>query len=88
MNELRVARLSTATVYRLFFFGLLFGCVPIFLLDQPLTGLKAILAGPFIGVIFALVGTAMFGSAAALGLWVRSTFGPLAIQYQAEDFDA
>jgi hypothetical protein len=103
MKELLVARLSTATVYRVFFFGLLFGCIPIFVVlgvlayfglstltwnHQPLTGLKAIFVSPVMGVFFALLGTAFFGSAAALGLWIRSKFRPLAIQYQDSSADA
>lgn len=96
MQQLTVARLSTATVYRLFFFGLIFGCVPIFFVlgvlgyfdlstmnwnGRPLTGIKAIIAGPFMGLFFALLGTAFFGSAAALGLWLRSKFASLSLQF-------
>ena len=103
MKELTVARLSTATIYRVFFFGLLFGCIPIFFLlgilayfdlttltwnNRPMTGLKAIIAGPFIGLLFALMGTALFGSAAALGLWIRSKFRPLSIQYKDANIGA
>ena len=103
MKELQVARLSTATIYRVFFLGSLFGCIPIFFIlgvlgyfgmstltwnHQPLTGMTAVIAGPFIGAFFALFGTATFGSAVALGLWLRSRFGPLAIQYQDSGLDA
>lgn len=96
MQQLTVARLTTATIYRVFFFGLLFGCFPIFLIlgilgyfdlatvhwnNQPVTGFRAIIVGPFIGLLFTFVGTAFFGSAAALGLWIRSKFLPLDIHY-------
>lgn len=96
MQQLIVARLTTATVYRLFFFGLIFGCVPIFTIlgmlayfdlstltwnGRPLAGIRAVIAGPFMGLFFALMGTALFGSAAALGLWLRSKFSPLPLQY-------
>ncbi|MEX2151551.1 MAG: hypothetical protein WD793_15160 [Steroidobacteraceae bacterium] len=104
MQQLTIARLTTATIYRIFFLGLLFGCVPIFLVlgilgyfdlatlhwnNRPVTGLRAVIAGPFIGLLFALVGTAFFGSAAAVGLWLRSKFLPLDIQYvEKQGFDA
>jgi hypothetical protein len=103
MKELQVARLSTATIYRLFFLGSLFGCIPIFFLfgilgyfglgtlawnNQPLTGWTAVIAGPFIGAFFALFGTATFGSAVALGLWLKSRLGPLAIQYRDSNSDS
>jgi hypothetical protein len=97
MKELTVRRLSTPTVYCLFFVGLLCGALPIFLMlgvlsyfgistltwnDKPLTGVSALLGGPFIGLFIALLGTAFFGTIAAVGLWIYSKFSTLKIQYE------
>jgi hypothetical protein len=98
MHELSIRRLGTGTIYRLLFFGLLFGCIPIFTIlgvlgsfglatmnwnGQPLTGIRSAVAGPFMGVFFALIGTAFCGTATALGLWIRAKFTTFSIQYYA-----
>jgi hypothetical protein len=102
MKTLHIARLRTGTVYKLVFTGLLAGFFPIFLLfgilgsmdmaslswnEQPVTGLKAILIGPLMGVFMALLFTALIGSVMALGLWLYSRFKPLSIEYEEVDGD-
>lgn len=49
--------------------------------DEPLTDVKAIIMAPVMGIIFALIGIAFFGSAMALGLWIHSFFRPSKIEY-------
>ena len=76
--------------------GLLFGAVPLAAVlgmlgyfgfatlnwnGEPLTGTSALVGGPFMGLFFALTGTAFAGSAAALGLWIYSKFARLRIEY-------
>lgn len=96
MNSLRIAKLSAGTVYKLMLVGLLCGFLPLFMLfgilgwldlmtlswnAQPVTGPKAIVAAPFMGVFFALVCTALIGSVAALGLWIYARFRTLTIEF-------
>ncbi|HZF30595.1 MAG TPA: hypothetical protein VE907_15880 [Gammaproteobacteria bacterium] len=98
MPDLSVARITTGTVYRLTFVGLLFGCVPLFAVlgvlgyfgittlqwnDQPLTGMRSLVAGPFIGAFFAAVFGAFAGTVGAFGLWLYSRFAPLTIRYES-----
>lgn len=103
MPDLSVARIATGTVYRLTFVGLLFGCVPLFAAlgalgyfgvtilewnDQPLTGLRSLVAGPFIGVLFAAVLGTFAGTLCAFGLWLYSRFAPLTIRYEPDSSTA
>jgi len=98
MPDLSVARITAGTVYRLTFVGLLFGCVPLFAVlgvlgyfgittlqwnDQPLTGIRSLIAGPFIGALFAAVFGAFTGTVCALGLWLYSRLAPMTIRYEA-----
>jgi len=34
------------------------------------------------GILFALLGTALFGSAMAFGLWLYSKFKPIELEYE------
>ena len=97
MQEITVKRLSTGTVYRVVFLDPLFGAVPFFSVcgllgalgivtvtwgDQQLTGLKAVVASPFIGLMFTITSTVLVGSAAAFGLWLYSKFFELRLEYE------
>lgn len=97
MQTLLVKRLRTGNIYRIVAIGLASGGIPIFILfgllasvdlmtlhwnGQPVSGTKALVVGPLLGVLFALPGTAIFGSAAAFGLWLYSRFRPLQIEYE------
>lgn len=100
MKSVKMAQLSTGSVYKLVALGSLFGCVPLFvffgllayagLLDlswngAPVTGVKAIVVAPPMGLFAALLVTAMVGSAVALGLWIYARIRPVAIDYVAVD---
>lgn len=95
-KTLQISRLRTGTVYKLVLLGLLVGSIPVFLVggllasadlitmnwnDQPVTGPKAILIGPLMGLFFALICTAFAGSVMALGLWIFGKFRPLALEF-------
>jgi hypothetical protein len=97
MKSIVVRKLRTATVYKLVATGAVFGLVPVFVVfgvlgamglstltwnGQPVTGPRAIIAGPLMGVMFALICTALFGSAIALGLWIYSKFRTLNLEYE------
>jgi len=97
MQTLLVKRLRTGSFYKILAIGLACGGIPICIgfgllasVDlmtlnwngQPVTGTKALFVGPLMGVFFALIGTAIFGSAAAFGLWLYSKFRPLEIEYE------
>ena len=96
ISTIKVAKLSAGTVYKLVLVGLLAGFFPLFVLfgilgsmdlltmtwnEQPVTGLKALVVGPLMGVFFALVFTALVGSVIALGLWLFGKFRPLTLEY-------
>jgi Na+-transporting NADH:ubiquinone oxidoreductase subunit NqrB len=96
VESIHVARLATGTVYKLVFIGLLCGFVPLFALfgvmgsmdlvtltwnEEPLTGVRALIAGPFMGVLFALLFTALVGSVMALGLWIYGRFRGLTVDF-------
>ncbi len=87
-------RLSVGSVYKLWLIGLsvsmvslgvLFGVLAMFGFntvtwnEQPLHGVAGLIGGPLLGVFVALLFTAIFGSAAALGLWLYSKFRPITL---------
>ncbi|MCL4780844.1 MAG: hypothetical protein KJ049_11670 [Gammaproteobacteria bacterium] len=97
MQTLVVKRLRTGNIYKILAIGLASGCIPICIVfgllasvdlmtlnwnGQPVSGARALVVGPLLGVLFALLGTAIFGSAAAFGLWLYSKFQPLEIEYE------
>jgi hypothetical protein len=97
MKSIVVRKLRTGTVYKLVALGAVFGFLPLFGVlgvlgsmgfstltwnNQPVTGLRSIIAGPLIGAVFALICVAVFGSAVALGLWIYSKFRPLSLEYE------
>lgn len=95
-NSLQIAKLRTGTIYKLVLVGLVFGFVPLFILfgvlgaldlmtlswnGQAVTGPKAIVVGPLMGLLFSLVFTAVLGSVMAFGLWLFGKFRPLTIDF-------
>ena len=97
MKSIVVRRLRTGSIYRLIATGAAFGFVPLFVVlgllasaqlftlnwnGQAVAGPKALLVGPLMGIFFAVIGVAVFGSAIALGLWIYSKFKPLTIEYE------
>ena len=93
-TKVSATRISTGTIYKLWFFGLLASMVPLGLLGgvlaafgfntvtwngQPLHGVPGLIAGPFIGVFISVFITVIFGSASACGLWLFSKFRPISI---------
>jgi hypothetical protein len=56
--------------------------------DQPVLGLKALVAGPFMGLFAAALFTALIGLMLSLGLWLYSKFRPLSIRVLLEGTDA
>jgi hypothetical protein len=97
MRSILVRRLRTGSIYHLSAIGATFGLVPVLTLcgvlasfglvnltwnDQIVTGPRAVIVGPLMGVVFALMCTAFFGSALALGLWLYSKFRPLSVEYE------
>ncbi len=96
MNDLRVAMLSPSTVYKLFAIGMLTFFLPVSILagilaslnlitltwnEQTITGLRALVAAPVMGLVVALILTAVQGSMVAFGLWLYSKVRPLTIHY-------
>ena len=97
MKSILVRRLRTGSVYRFSAIGAAFGLVPLFTLfgilasvglfnltwnDEVVTGPRALIVGPLMGALFALICTALFGSSLALGLWIYSKFRPLSLEFE------
>jgi hypothetical protein len=100
MEKLTIRKLGLGTLFKITFIGLVCGFVPLFTLmgilgyfgmadltwnEQPLTGVSALVAGPFLGLFMALVFTMFIGVALGLGLFIYSKFRPLEIEYEAVD---
>lgn len=99
LQNLTVRQLSTSSVYKLVALGSASALVPLFTVmglmstlnigsvewnGQSLSGLKGLLMSPFIGLLMALLLTALLGSLLALGLWLWSLFRPLQLTYRPE----
>lgn len=97
MQKLLVRRIRTSSIYRLVAIGAAVGAIPLCTLlgvlaffnlialywnGEIVTGPKALAVGPLMGVLFALLGTALFGSAMAFGLWLYSRFKPIELEYE------
>ena len=97
MRSILVRRLRTGSIYRFSAIGATFGLIPLFALlgvlasvglvnltwnGEVVTGPRAVLVGPVMGAFLALICTALFGSATALGLWIYSKFRPLSVEYE------
>jgi len=97
MKKIKVSKLSTGSIYKLFAIGLSAGFLPLFLLlglfgafgmetitwnNQPVTGLNAILISPLMVILMTVIFTVLIGSICALGLWLYSFIRPLIIKYE------
>jgi len=98
MVIVRVKKVSAGTVYKLMAIGLSVGFFPIFIIfgimaangmdvltwnEQSVTGIKALIVGPLMGLMMTLLFTAFLGSVTAFGLWIYSFIKPLNIKYTA-----
>jgi len=97
MKSIVVHRLRNGSVYRISAIGAVFGMIPLFTVfgilasmnlftltwnNEAVTGPRALIVGPLMGVLFSAVCTALFGSVIALGLWIYSKFRPLTLEYE------
>src|SRR3982750_4368038 len=98
-HSIEIRRIRTGSVFRIVAAGTFFSITPFFILmgvlaafgmdslkwnNQPIVGLKAILAGPFMGLFAAALFTALIGLMLSLGLWLYSKFRPLSIRVLLE----
>jgi hypothetical protein len=94
-NTITIRRIRTGSIFRIVAAGTFLSITPFFILmgvlaafgmdtlkwnDQPVLGLRALIAGPFMGLFAAAVFTAMMGLMLSLGLWLYSKFRPLSIR--------
>ena len=94
-RTLSIRRLGTGSVFRLAAIGFSCSLIPFALLmgvfalfgfqtvswnHQPITGVKGLLASPFIGLFLAVLFTAFMGAFLSLGLWIYSKIRPLTLQ--------
>lgn len=97
MESKIIKRLSFGTVYKLILLGLLVGLFPLCLFfgflaflgydtvqwnGESITGVKALFAGPLMGIFLSFLFTAVIGSFVALGLWIFSFFRPLSVVFK------
>ena len=102
MKEMYISRLSAGSVFKLVGIGLLCsflpltiiaGCTAFFGLNsllwngQPLTGVTALVAAPFIGLFMVATFTMLLGTSIAFGLWVYSFISPLEIAFKVPSVD-
>lgn len=102
-TPLTVRRLSTGSIYKLIFIGLMTAMLPLGLLmgvlawigfdtvswqGLPVAGPVGVLVGLFAGLWVALTFTAMMGSLTALGLWLYGRFRPLQLFIVADEKSA
>ncbi len=98
-TRISTTRLSTGTIYKLWFIGLstsllplgiFFGVLSLFGFNtvtwngQPLHGIQGLICGPLISAFVAVLFTALLGSAAAFGLWLFSKFKPISIAVKSD----
>ncbi len=99
MESLEIKKLSAGSVYKLIFIGSLLGMVLITFFfgvlgvmgletvswnEQPVTGFKALLVAPMIGVMMSALFTALFGSVTVLGLWLYAFYRPITLHIIAK----
>lgn len=90
-----VRKVRAASIYKLFFLGLLISFVPLGLVfgilgffgadtvkwnEQPIHGATALIAGPAMAIFIALIFTGFIGSLTCLGLWLLSRIRSLSIR--------
>lgn len=100
LRSMTIRRIKTGSIFRLlaasFFcslipFSILMGILGFFGFDtlswnnQPLHGVTALVASPFIGVFIAAIFTGFIGLLIAFGLWIFSKFRPIKIEVLVED---
>ena len=98
-TKISATRISTGTIYKLWFIGLFvsllplgifFGVLAMFGFDtvtlngQPIHGFAGLIGGALIGALVAVLFTAYLGSAAAFGLWLFSKFKPISIAVRGD----
>ena len=96
VEEIRIKRLTTGTIFKILIYGSIFSISPFFLLmgvlslfgastilwnEQQLTGVSGLIASPFIGVVISLIFSGFFGLFLSAGLWIYSRFKPLTVHY-------
>jgi hypothetical protein len=92
-------RISTGTIYKLWFIGLSSSMLPLGILcgvlaavgfntvrwnGQPLHGVSGLLGGPLISMFVAILFAAFLGTASAFGLWLFSKFRPISIAVKSD----
>ena len=102
-NTLTIRRIRTGSIFRIVATGTFFSITPFFILmgvlaalgmdslkwnDQPVMGLKALVAAPFMGLFAAAIFTALMGLMLSFGLWLYSRFTTLSIRVLLEDTSA
>lgn len=95
-HTLTVRQLSTGSIYKLIAWGTVCSLVPLMTLmgllstfgwgsvkmnGHALTGLSGLLLSPVVGLMMAMLLTALLGSLVALGLWLYSLMRPLQLSY-------
>jgi len=98
-NTITVRRIRTGSIFRIVAAGTFFSITPFFVLmgvlaafgmdslkwnNEPVVGLRALVAGPFMGLFAAALFTAFMGLMLSLGLWLYSKFRPLSIRVLLE----
>ncbi|TNH03306.1 hypothetical protein FHQ26_03535 [Testudinibacter sp. TR-2022] len=96
MSNIMVKKLTTGTIYKLVFIGLLVGFLPLSLVfgivgyfdladvmwnQQPVNGIAVFYIVPVILFLVALTWTLLAGSVMALGLWIYSKFKPITLHF-------
>ena len=92
-----INRFRTESVYRIAAAGAYFSIVPLCIIfgviglftesslitfnDEPLPGVKGLIASPFIGLFIATIITLMGGTLYAAGLWLYSRIGVLSLRF-------
>lgn len=101
-QTIKIARVSTGTVYKLLFIGTafsflplttLFGILAFFGLNTvtwnrvPVHGFEGLVTGFMLGIFFCVFSTLFLGTACAFGLWLHSKFAMIRISYVLQDAD-
>ncbi|SMB88398.1 hypothetical protein SAMN05660772_01197 [Pasteurella testudinis DSM 23072] len=96
MANISVKKLTTGTIYKLVFIGLLVAFLPLSLVlgflgyfdllyvtwnQQPVNGIAAFYLAPVILLFVALIWGLFVGSVISLGLWIYSKFRPITISF-------
>lgn len=100
MDSITVKRLRSKAVFKIIFLGLIIFFVPFFTIcgflasaglltmswdGQSLTGISAIISGPFMGLLMALIFGLFISSCTALGLILFARVRPIKIEYYPKD---